>query len=162
MAIDFLKFDKQIDREQLKNDIADVKKNGVSTNREVPAGTYMCDLEKLELGTTKDGRPMVKGMFRIIGNEDGDKCDFTKWCLFYNRTIFGTKNDASMIAGAITFLTELEPSDSVGDIVFEDYSQFAELIMDIAEDVSGEVRYIIDYEPDDFNSISISDTIEVG
>lgn len=162
MSIDFSKFDKQIDRDQLKNDIADAKKNGVSTNKEVPAGIYMCDLERLELGTTKDGRPMVKGMFRIIGDEDGNKCDFTKWCLFYNRTIYGTKNDAGMIAGAITFLEELEPSDDVGNIVFEDYSQFAELIMDIADDVSGEMRYVIDYDPDEFNSVSISDAIEVG
>lgn len=160
MSIDFSKFDQQVDTEQLKKDIADVQKNGSGEFEEVPAGIYTCDLEKLELGQTKDGRPMLKAMFRILGNEDGGKIKFTKSCIFFNRVLYGTKNDGNMIASAIGWLKDLDPSEDVGDIVFETYSQFAELIMDIEEDVCGTLQYIVNYDPDAFNNISIDDVIE--
>ena len=160
MAIDFSEFDKKVDTEQLKKDIAAAKENGVGDFEEVPAGSYACDLERLEVGATKDGRPMLKAMFRIIGDEDGNKIKFTKSCLFMNRVLYGTKNDANMINSAIGWLKELEPSEEIGDIVFESYSQFAELVMDIAEDVQAELRYTVDYDPDAFNSISIAGAYE--
>lgn len=160
MAVDFSKFDRQIDKDQLKKDIASAQENGTGEYKEVPAGVYTCDLEKLELGETKDGRPMLKAMMRIIGDEDGNKCDFTRNCLFMNRVLFGTKNDGNMIASAIGWLKTLEPSEEVGNIIFESYSQFAELVLDVADDVSEELQYVVDYEPEAFNNISISDVIE--
>lgn len=160
MAVDFSKFDRQIDKDQLKKDIASAQENGTGEYKEVPAGVYTCDLEKLELGETKDGRPMLKVMMRIIGDEDGNKCDFTRNCLFMNRVLFGTKNDGNMIASAIGWLKTLEPSEEVGNIIFESYSQFAELVLDVADDVSEELQYVVDYEPEAFNNISISDVIE--
>lgn len=160
MAIDFSKFDKQVDTNQLKKDIADAQANGTGEYKEVPKGLYTCELERLEVGETKDGRPMLKAMMRIIGDEDGQKCDFTKNCLFMNRVIYGTKNDGNMIASAIGWLKSLEPSEEVGEIVFESYSQFAELVLDIADDVSGDLQYIVAYDPDAFNNISIDDVIE--
>ena len=159
--MDFSKFDQQVDFSQLKKDIADIQKNG-NGYKEVKKGVYRCKLEKLELGATKDGRPMLKAMMRIVGNEDGQKCEFTRHCLFMNRVLYGTKNDANMIASAVGWLKDLEPSEDVGDVTFENYSRFAELIMDIADDVSGELEYIVDYDPDAFNSISISDVIELN
>lgn len=159
MAIDFSKFDQQVDTSQLKKDIADAQENA-GNYKEVTAGTYCCDLEKLELGETKDGRPMLKVMMRIVGDEDGNKCEFTKNCIFMNRVLYGTKNDGNMIASAIGWLKSLDPSDEVGSITFESYSQFAELIMDIEEDVSSDLQYIVSYDPDAFNSIEIDDVIE--
>ena len=153
--MDFSKFDEQINVEQMKKDIAEVKENGGGDFREVEKGTYVVKLETLELGTTKDGRPMLKGMFRIVEGE------FKNSCLFYNRVLFGTKNDANMIASALGFLETLEPSEDVGQITFETYSQFANLVLDIAEDVSDELEYEIKYDPDAFQSISISDVFEV-
>ena len=161
MAIDFSQFDKQVDTEQLKKDIAVAQENGTGEYKEVPKGTYRCNLENLEVGATKDGRPMLKVMMRIIGDEDGDKCEFTKHCIFMNRVLYGTKNDANMIASATGWLKDLNPSEEIGDIVFENYSQFAELVLDIAEDVASDLEYIVDYDPDAFNNISISDFIEV-
>lgn len=158
--VDFSKFDKAVNKDQLQKDIAEAQKNGNGQYKDVTAGVYSCDLERLEVGTTKDGRPMLKAMFRIIGDEDGNKCDFTKHCLFMNRVLYGTKNDANMIASAVGWLNTLEPSDEVGDIYFDDYSQFADLVLDVAEDVADDLRYIVDYDPDAFNSISISGTVE--
>ena len=77
-----------------------------------------------------------------------------------NRVLYGTKNDGNMIASAIGWLKSLDPSDEVGSITFESYSQFAELIMDIEEDVSSDLQYIVSYDPDAFNSIEIDDVIE--
>lgn len=161
MAIDFSKFDKQVDTEQLKKDIAAAQENGTGEYKEVPKGTYRCELERLEVGETKDGRPMLKAMMRILGDEDGNKCEFTRNCLFMNRVIYGTKNDANMIASAVGWLQSLEPSDEVGPIIFETYSQFAELVLDIAEDVSSELQYDVFYDPDAFNNISIDEVYEV-
>ena len=156
--MDFSKFDKQVDLDQLKKDITDVQSNSPEY-KEVPAGVYTCSIDNLEVGETKDGRPMLRSQFRIIGDEDGDKCDFTKNCLFMNRVLYGTKNDANMIASATGWLKTLEPSEEVGAIVFEGYAQFAELVMDIAEDIDG-LQYIVDYDPDKFNAITISDVLE--
>ena len=33
---------------------------------EVPDGTYICKLEVLELGESKNGKPMIKGRFKIL------------------------------------------------------------------------------------------------
>lgn len=161
MAIDFSKFDEQVNKEQLQHDIQEAEENGGGGFREVTKGTYTVALENLEVGATKDGRPMLKGMFRIKGDEDGEKCEFTKSCLFYNRVLFGTKNDGNMIASAIGFLKTLEPSEEVGDITFESYSQFADLVLDIAEDVADELEYVVAYDPDAFNSISIEGAFQI-
>ena len=65
MAIDFSKFDEQVDTTQLAKDVDEAAKNGGGDFPVVPAGLYTIKLEKLELGTTKDNRPMLKGQFKI-------------------------------------------------------------------------------------------------
>lgn len=149
--MDFSKFDQQVDLNQLQKDAEEIKKNGGTGDfSETEAGVYRGKIEKLEVGTTKDGRPMLRVQFRIT---DGN---YKKRCLFMNRVLFGTKNDANMIASALGWLETLEPSEEVGPLVFESYSQFADLVLDIAEDIS-ELEYDVDYDPDAFNNISIID-----
>lgn len=153
MAIDFTKFDEQVNLEQLKADAAEAEKNGGGEFPEIPKGTYTVSVDNLEVGETKDGRPMLKGQFRIKEGE------FEKSCLFYNRVLYGTKNDANMIASAVGFLNKLEPSEDVGPVEFDSYSQFADLVLDIAEDIQ-ELEYEVEYDPKAFNSISIKDVFE--
>lgn len=151
---DFSKFDKQIDLKQLRKETEEIKKNGGTGDfPELPAGDYRVKVENLEVGTTKDGRPMLKAMFRIIEGEH------KKQCIFFNRVLFGTKNDANMIASAEGWLESLEPSEEVGPVIFQGYSKFADLVMDIAEDVS-ELEYDVIYDPDEFNSVSIDEVYE--
>ncbi len=151
---DFSKFDKQIDLAQLRKEAEEIKKNGgTGEYPEIEPGIYRGKFEKLEVGTTKDGRPMLRAMFRIL--EGAHK----KSCLFMNRVLFGTKNDANMIASAEGWLESLEPSEDVGDVIFKGYSEFADLVMDIAEDIS-ELEYDVEYDPDAFNSITISEVYE--
>lgn len=152
--MDFTEFDKKIDAAQLKKDISEAAKN--QDFPEVPNGTYTCKMDKLEVGTTKDGRPMLKAQLRIVGDEDGNKSDYNKQCLFMNRVLFGTKNDANMIASAVGWLKSLEPSI---DVEFKGYQDFAGLVMDIEEDIDG-LQYVVDYNKDAFNSISIEEAFE--
>lgn len=151
--MDFSKFDEQVNLEQLQKDAEEIKKNGgTGEYPEIEEGTYHGKVEKLEVGSTKDGRPMLKCQFRITEGE----CK--KSCLFMNRVLYGTKNDANMIASAVGWLETLEPSEDI-DVVFKSYSQFAELVLDIAEDIA-ELEYDVNYDPDAFNNIEILDVFE--
>lgn len=152
--MDFSKFDQQINKEELKKDIQEAEQNG-GNYEEVPVGTYVGKFDKLEVATTKDGRPMLKAQFRITEG------DFSKHCLFMNRVLFGTKNDAGMIASAIGFLKNLDAADEDGVPIvvdFESYNQFSELVLDIAESIDADqLEYEIEYDPEAFNSISINE-----
>lgn len=151
--MDFSKFDEVIDTKKLAADAAEIQKNsGTGEYEETPAGEYRGKIEKLEVGATKDGRPMLKVQFRIT---DGDQ---KKRCLFMNRVLYGTKNDANMIASAVGWLLTLEPSEDI-KVGFESFSQFSELVLDIAEDVA-ELEYLVDYNPEEFNNIKILDVFE--
>lgn len=152
--MDFSKFDEQVDLKQLEKDAEEIKKNGGTGDYpEIEKGNYHGKVEKLEVGATKDGRPMLKCQFRIT--EDPHKNS----CLFLNRVLYGTKNDANMIASAIGWLETLEPSEDVGPVEFHSYSQFAELVLDIAEDVA-ELEYDVEYDPDGWNTITIEEVFE--
>ena len=154
----FDKFDEAIDQEELQAAVEEAEKNGGSGHSEVPDGTYIVKMEKIELGQTKDGRPMLKVMARILEGE------YKKHCLFMNRVIYGTKNDGNMIASAIGFLKTLEAEDEDGNLypcTFKNYSQFADLCLDIAEaiDEMGLV-YEVEYEAKAFNCISVKGVLE--
>lgn len=159
MAIDFSKFDEQVDTNKLAQDVKEAAENGGGDFPTVPKGTYIVTAEKLELGQTKDGRPMLKAQFRIKEDIDGDTT-YKKQCLFVNRVLYGTKNDANMIASAVGFLKTLEPSEDIL-VMFESYSQFADLVLDIMEDIDGALEYEVEYDPDAFNSVSIREAYEI-
>lgn len=171
--MDFSKFDKEIDTKQLAKDAEEAAKNGMGDFPEVPDGVYIARIESMELGETKDGRPMFKAMFRIIeAVEDGDfdrdnkeAMDFIEnWpatkmpCIFMNRVVYGTKNDASMIGSVLGFLRELD--SEVTPIIFENYSQLADLILDVMEDIDGILEYEITYKKKAFNNVSINEAFD--
>ena len=149
--MDFSKFDANINTEDMAKQIEEAKANPQQSDRQVEAGNYTVKIEKMEIAATKDGRPMFKVQCRIL---DGD---FKKWCLFMNRVIYGTKNDANMIASVIGWLEKLEPQTPV---VFKNYSQFSELVLDIFEEVADSVELDVEYDPDAFNSISITEVFD--
>lgn len=156
--MDFSRFDEQVNLDQLKADAAEVAKNGMGDYPEIEDGTYIGIFEKLELGETKDHRPMFKAMFRITEGEH------KRSCLFMNRVIYGTKNDGSMIGSVSGFLSKLEAEDEDGnpiDTLFESYEQFNEMIMDVAEAIDDMgLEYEIEYKKDAFNNISINEVFD--
>ena len=149
--MDFTKFDSMINEAELSKQLEEAKNNAPQTNKEVPAGNYTVKVEKMEVGATKDGRPMFKVQCRILEGE------FKKWCVFMNRVLYGTKNDATMISSVIGWLQKLEPSMAVE---FKNYSQFADLVLDIFEEVADAVELDVAYDPDAFNSISIEEVFD--
>ena len=162
--MDFSKFDSQVDMKQLKADIEEAKENGGTGDYpEAPAGTYEGTIESMETGSTKDGRPMFKVMLRAGAGLDPATEDYVegfkkkKPCLFMNRVLYGTKNDGNMIQSVIGWLNKLE---SETPVVFESYSQFNDLVLDLAEECEG-LGLEIEYDPDKFNSISINEVWEL-
>lgn len=179
--MDFSKFNSQIDKKQMKADYDEALKNGGSGDfPELPDGTYEVTFENIEIGATgakskNPGSPMLKIAMRVQGAVDcegnDDALDYfdnykgkKKPMMFFNRVLFGTNNDASMIAGAVTLLNKLEPDPLI--TWNYDYDDLSEQIMDLAEDVcSGKEKTDglwaeVKYEKDAFNSVQINEVFE--
>lgn len=156
----FDKFDAALDMDTINKQKKEAEENSFE---EVPAGKYVARIEKMELGTTKDGRPMFKVQMRLIEGVDADTEKFVakykkkKPCVFMNRVIFGTKNDGNMIASVEGWLKKLDLDGE--PIVFSGYSNFAEDIMDAAESCEG-LEFEIDYDDSRFNSIIVTDVFD--
>lgn len=167
--IDFAALDKKVNFEELNANIKEAEENGGTGNyEELPKGEYMVRIEKLEIGETKDERPMLKVMARVqeavsedeAENKNDDALRFfdnykgkKKPCIFMNRVLYGTKNDANMIASAVGWLNSLEPQDTTA--TFETYSQFNDCVLDIFEEIENAVEFHVLYDPDAFNSIRV-------
>jgi hypothetical protein len=69
-----------------------------------------------------------------------------------------------MIGSVSGFLAKLEAVDVNGELIdtsFESYSQFAEMIMDVAEAIDDmDLEYEVDYKKDAFNNITITDVFD--
>ncbi len=153
MAIDFDKINRSVDLEGLRQDVENASANGAGDFPTVPAGKYEVALVSLEIkGTKKDNRPMLAASFKILSGE------YKNQRLFMNRVIYGTKDDGRMIKSAIGWLNSL---DSGVDVAFQDYKQFKDLVMDVAEAIDGKLEYAVDYDDAQFNSITITEVFEV-
>lgn len=127
------KFDKAVDTKALKEDAAKAAEQGDFP--EVPHGTYEVKIEKLELGESKNGNPMMVCWMEILDGEfKGNK-------LFYYQVMhvgFG-------IHKANEFLRAL---DSGVDIEFESFKQYNDLLLDVHEAIDGNLEYVIYYGED--------------
>lgn len=151
MAIDFSKFDKNVDLEGLKNDLKEVEENGGSGDfAEVSHGTYDVRINKLELTVSKKGDPMLSVWFKILAGE------FKNSLIFMNQVI----TQPFQIHIAKQFLQSLESGIEVD---FESYSQFEQLVMDIAEEIDGKLEYALKYDENNkgYNTFEITDVFDV-
>ena len=154
MAIDFDKIDKSVDLEGLRKDVEEASANGTGDFPTIPAGKYEVALVSLEIkGTKKDNRPMLAVSFKILSGE------YKNQRLFMNRVIYGTKDDGRMIKSAVGWLNTL---DSGVDVAFQDYKQFADLVMDVAEAIDGKIEYAVEYDDSQFNSIKITEVFDAN
>lgn len=155
MAIDFERWNQEFGGEQAVNDLKKAKEEAGNFAK-LPEGTYICKLEKLELGESKTKKPMVKAIFRILEGE------YKKHCLFYNGVM--AANDPSkngfMMHKVLEFLRSLNVFDD-SEIDFDgNYRDFNDLLLDIAEESEG-LKFEISTEEDgDFTRIEIVDTFE--
>lgn len=154
MAIDFDKINRSVDLEGLRKDVENASENGTGDFPTVPAGKYEVALVSLEIkGTKKDNRPMLAASFKILSG------DYKNQRLFMNRVIYGTKDDGRMIKSAVGWLNTL---DSGVDVAFQDYKQFADLVMDVAEAIDGKIEYAVEYDDSQFNSIKITEVFDAN
>ena len=154
MAIDFDKINRSVDLEGLRKDVENASANGTGDFPTIPAGMYEVALASMEIKGTKadPNRPMLAVSFKILTGE------YKNQRIFMNRVLLGTKNDANMIKSAEGWLASL---DSGVSTVFEDYKQFNQVVLDVAEAIDGKLEYAVDYDPDRFNSISVEEVFEV-
>lgn len=115
--MDFNKFNEMFDLEGLKNDLENLNSGGGSFE-DVPPGNYEVSIEKLEIGESKKGLPMLKCWFNVlVGEYKGSK-------LFMNQmltTSFGIHNSN-------VFLNTLGVDEPV---TFIDFNQYGKRINDI-------------------------------
>jgi hypothetical protein len=149
MGVDFSKFDEELDQKELQKNIEKAKEN----SGDVPKGDYTVGIDKMEVKATKAGKPMFFMQLRI---KDGK---FKNHCLFFNRVIYGTKNDANMISSVLTILEKFETETTPE---FKTYSQFVDNVADIYEEIQGAVECDITYHPDAFNSVSIKEVFDAA
>lgn len=139
------KFDKEIDKD-IQKQIEDAEN---SEYAEVPHGDYEVKVDNMELKISKSGNPMVSIWFRIIAG------DYNNNLLFMNQVI----NQPFQIGLANKILRALDPNKN---IEFETYSQYANLIMDIYEEIDGKFEYAIRYgEKKGFSTFEVLDIFEV-
>ena len=121
---------------------------------EVPDGVdYECKLEKLELGESKAGKPMIKGMFRIVSGEH------KKQCLFYNQVFCRSANGSGFpIHNGLEFLRSLEIFDKE-EVDFDgNYENFNDLLLDMAEEAEAEsmIFYITKSHDGDYVRLEVN------
>ena len=149
--MDFSKFDKQVDLEGLKQDIMDAEENGGGDFKEVPHGKYEVAIIKLELTESKKGDPMVSIWFKVTNGE------YKGSLIFMNQVI----TQGFQIHMADEFLRSLE---TTVDVQFESYSQYAEMLADIFEEIEDKVEFVLDdgENKKGYNTFEIIDSFEVG
>lgn len=135
MAINWNKFDKQVDFEGIEDKIAEASEN--RDFPEIPEGKYEVQVSSMELGLSKkkeDGSgedPMLKIQFEIIEGE------YKGYKLFYNG-VMQSGNERAIgyqIHNNNEMLRSLIDSD---DVKFKNFSQYAQEIDDIADEVIGD------------------------
>lgn len=148
--VDFSKFDKAMDLEGLGRDIEEAEKNGGGDFKEVPYGAYEVKITKLELGESKKHDPMVSVWFKVLDGE------YKGSLIFMNQVV----NKGFQIHLVNDFLRSLESGIEIewpGT-----YSEYAQMIMDVAEAIDGALEYGLEYgERKGFNTFKIAEVFEV-
>ena len=133
----FAQWDNSVDMEGLQKDIQEAAENG-GTYKEVPHGSYEVAIEKMELKATKEKKdPMVSIWLKIVS--DGD---FKGSMIFMNQVI----KQGFQIHIVNEFLRSLLKECADAPVVeFKNYSQYAELLMDIHEQSAESFEYGLKY-----------------
>lgn len=125
------KFDDAYDTKKLSKTLAESEKNGEF--EELPHDTYEVEINKLELGVSKENKPKLVCWFKIVAGK------------YKNRLIFMNQalTEPFLIHKANKFLRSL---DSGIEINFETFSQYSNLLKDVHEKITAEkLEYQLKY-----------------
>ncbi len=142
-------FDKSFDTEALAHDVEEVAANG-GTYKEVPHDTYEVKIEKLELIKSKSkGDPMVTCWMKILeGEYKGSR-------IFMNQVI--TKDFQIHIVNEFLRSLVAEMDEPI-DIRFKTYSQYGNLLMDVAEAIDDNFEYAVRYyDKNGYNAFEVEE-----
>lgn len=154
MAVDFSAFDEQVDLDALQKE---VQETDDSQFADVPDGEYEVGFDSLEIKPTKKkDKLMFSAQCSILdGDQKGRK-------IFFNRVISGNTSpkwtNAQAIKSVCTWLDKLE-TETVPEFI--NYSDFAECVLDIFQEVQGKVGAAVTYKADAFNSITINEAFDM-
>ena len=144
----FEKWNSNVDLAGLQQDIKDAQDNNKEFEA-VPHGEYEVKLDKLELKATKKGDPMVSAWFTILEGK------YKKSKLFMNQVV----TQGFQIHIVNEFLRSMKTDV---DVDFEDYKQYAELLLDVAEFCdANNLEFAIKYEDNKgYDKFTITEVFE--
>ncbi|MCM0627017.1 DUF669 domain-containing protein [Lysinibacillus sp. OL1_EC] len=155
---DWSKFDKNVDIEALEADVKEVEENGGGNFEPIPDGQYEVEVEVMELVTSKAGDPMLKIWFKVLeGDYEGQRIFYNKVMQPQNDRAFGLQvhqNNEMLRA-----LWDCEKDD----VKFTGFEDYADLVLDIHEDIEGKFEYLLKKETDDkgYDQFAIEEVFEV-
>ncbi|QYC98892.1 DUF669 domain-containing protein [Lactiplantibacillus plantarum] len=128
------KFDKAVDKDELKKDIEEAEKGG-GDFPDIPDDTYEVSVVQMELKESKKGDPMLSIRFKIEAGE------FKGSLIFYNGVIQSSGQYVGLqVHRNNEMLRSLKVFDDA-DVAFHSFQDYADLIMDMAEDVVDNDEY---------------------
>ena len=130
--MDFSKWNKAIDAEQMEKDLEEIKKNGGTNFPEIMPGEYVVKVEKMELKASSKGDPMLSIQFRILEGQ------FKKACIFFNQVVM----QPFQIYIANEFLNSLDTD--VEAAFHGNYEEYNNIILDIAE-ACDKLEFLLEY-----------------
>ena len=145
----FEKWNSNVDLKGLQDDVKKAQEDNKGEFEKVPYGEYEVKLDKLELKATKKGDPMVSAWFTILEGK------YKKSKLFLNQVI----TQGFQIHIMNTFLKSMG-TDLV--VEFVDYKQYADLLLDIAEECDkNNLEFAIKYEDNKgYDKFTITEVFE--
>lgn len=158
MAVDFSAFDAKMDP-NLQDDVKNAKEFA-----DVPNGDYIVSVDKMEVKKTKaNDKLMFAVQMSIKENADGTKSEQKGRKIFFNRVISGNRvsenwNDGRAIKSVITWLDKLN-TEIVPEFI--NYSDFAEMVLDIFQEIQGKVELDVTYKADNFNPVTINEVFDL-
>ena len=154
MAVDFSKFDQMVDLQELQKEVHDAPESNFA---DVPDGDYEVSFDSMEIKETKAGDKLMFSVQCSIleGDQKGRK-------IFFNRTISGNTSpkwtNGMAIKSVCTWLDKLE-TDTVPEFV--NYSDFADCVLDIFQEVQSKVGAAVTYKASSFNPITINEAFDM-
>lgn len=154
MAVDFSAFDDKMDLNALQKEVQEAKEF-----TDVPDGTYVVGIEKMEIGLTKaKDKVMFSVQCKIKEGEQEGRL------IFFNRVISGNSSpkwtDGQAIKSVITWVSHLLEEDEQ-PVDFVNYNDFAGQILDVFQSVQGSIEMEVDYAAKDFNPITIKEVFDI-
>lgn len=148
MADIFEKWNSNVDLAGLQQDIKDAQDNNKEFEK-VPHGEYEVKIDKMELKASKKGDPMVSIWFTILEGK------YKKSKLFLNQVITQ--------GFQIHIVNELLKSMGTDLVIeFVDYKQYAELLLDVAEECdANKLEFALKYEDNKgYDKFTITEVFE--